>query len=235
MATPDSHASSSLDESKYGNRYNIYGVVHKGLRRGHTQFMNALGKADFDKDQSKLIAELKDFIEIMKAHLFHEETFVHPAIQERNKTIIPRINDDHDSHRRRFAAVEKRIKAVEDGGKAFAGQALYLEYTRLVAEDLEHMIEEETTVNEVLWDNFTDAELLAIEGKVVASLTPKMNADVGILMIPAATTPERIELLKGMKAAVPPFVYAGIFDGLVKTTLNAEELAEVVAAGLAPA
>ena len=52
--------------------------------------------------------------------------------------------------------------------KAGLGEEIYVKYNEFVGEYLGHMVLEEGDMQQVLWDNFTDDELGAIEGALMA-------------------------------------------------------------------
>ena len=217
----------------FAPRHDIYGPVHKGLRRAHADLMGRLGWADYAADQHRLLAELREHLRLAAKHLAHEEAHIHPALDARAPNGAARLDQQHGHHRARFAEVEHRIRAVEAGGGPAAGRALYLEFARMVAEDLAHMHEEETVTWPRLCALFSDNELLTMEMTIIASLTPEDVIAFMRMMIPAMNPSERAALLGGMKAGAPPEAFAAVYEHAVRATLGAQDLEGLERLGLA--
>jgi len=214
-------------------RHDIYGPIHKGLRRAHAELMGRLGWADWRADQAPLLADLREHLRLGAKHLAHEEAHIHPALDARAPQAAARLDHQHGHHRARFAEVEHRLRVVEAGGGPEAGRALYLEFAQLVSEDLAHMHEEETTTWPRLCALFTDEELIGMEMAIISSLTPEDTIAFMRIMIPAMNRDERAGMLGGMKAGAPPEAFAAVFEHAVRATLGANDLEDLERLGLA--
>lgn len=217
-------------------RWDIYGPVHKGLRLGHVDLLTRLGRAAFDGDEATLIADLKAHLITGRSHLLHEEQFIHPALEARVAGSCATLEAQHQHHRDRFASLDVAIAALEAAGPAerpVLGRALYLEFSAFVAEDLEHMRQEETITWPQLCAHFSDEELAGIEMSIIGSLTPEENIAIMRLMLPAMNRPERNALLGGMKAGAPPEAYDAVIEMAARPTLAGEEFDDLRRQGLA--
>lgn len=214
-------------------RHDIYGPIHKGLRRAHAELMGRLGWADYAVDQSALLADLREHLRLGAKHLAHEEAHIHTALEARAPQGAARLDAQHAHHRMRFLEVEHHIRGVEAGGGPAAGRALYLEFGQLVAEDLAHMHEEETITWPRLCALFSDHELIEMEMTIVGSLSPEDTIAFMRMMIPAMNPAERAGLLGGMKAGAPPEAFAAVFEHAVRATLGANDIEDLERLGLA--
>lgn len=198
-------------------RWDIYGPVHKGLRMAHGEMLIRLGCADWaGEDQEALITDLRSHLAIAGQHLAHEDRHIHPALASRAPASVEALEDQHDHHRGRFVRIEGLIDALsvsDHRDRADLGRALYQAFGGLVAEDLTHMLYEETVVWPALCEHFTDAELKAMEMEIIAALSPGEVIGFMRLMIPAMSHPERVALLGGMKADAP----AEAYDAVIKS------------------
>jgi hypothetical protein len=214
-------------------RWDLYGPIHKGLRLAHATMMRRLGSADWaGDDPSALLADLREHLRLGAKHLAHEEAYVHPALEARDPGSTAGLDRQHEHHRARFAVLEAQISALEVAFRAdrpALGRDLYLGFTLLVAEDLAHMHEEETATWPRLCAAFTDAELQAIEGTIVASLSPDDVVAFMRMMIPAMNRPERAILLGAMKADAPPAAFAAVLSHAARPTLDPEDWADLQA------
>ena len=196
-------------------RYDIYRLVHKGLREFMSQVLDTVSRMDPDDDieRAAALAQVRELLAFCHSHLKKEDAFVHPAMEERSPGSCSQTSGDHDHHRDSFLELETAIKTVElsDGeARAPSAHALYRALALFVGENFSHMHLEETANNEVLWRTHSDAELMAIEHAIVASLSPQDKAFSMRWMLPAANPAERAELLNAMRSGMPPAAFLGL-------------------------
>jgi hypothetical protein len=206
-------------------RYNLYSSIHKGLRRAQAQLMMRLGAADALNEAlvAALVRDIRLMVSMGRKHLHHENLHIHTQIEARSPGASSRLADDHDSHERDFDDIEARLAAIEAAPAEQRSpllRALYLRYTQFQAHDFEHMIEEETETLSLLHRLFSDDELATIEGNIVGSVPPDEMMEFIRIMIPAMNPVERLEMLGGMKAAMPVPVFAAVVDMGVKPVLE---------------
>lgn len=222
-----------LKKADTTGRWDIYGPVHKGLRRAHAQMIQRLGCADFTGQVDELLKDLRAHIAMAAAHLTDEEVHIHTALESRAPGATALLTHQHDGHRLHMAELEEAIRAVESGKDQSVGRRLYLCFTRFVADDLEHMAEEETQTWPVLCAYFSDAELANIEMTIVSSLPPALSMAFMTAMVPAMNPQERAALLGGIKSGAPSDMYAQLVETAVRPTLPAADFARLEALGLA--
>ncbi|MGV3480620.1 MAG: hypothetical protein ACO1O3_11770 [Sphingobium sp.] len=227
----------SSDLPATAGRWDIYGPVHKGLRRGHCALLQRLATADFTRDTTALISDLRMHLVLGETHLADEEQFIHMALEQRAPGVAAGLEREHAHHRARFIEIEAAVAALEaavDPRLADArGRTLHLLFSRFVAEDLVHMAEEEEMVWPQLCALFSDVELAEIEAAIVGSLPPEIAMGFMQLMVPATNAAERAALLGGMKANAPAEAYAAVYELAARPSLTPDQLAELEALGLA--
>jgi hypothetical protein len=205
-------------------RWDIYGLIHKAIRMAHGDMMTRLAQADFSLDQDALLNDLEAHLHFGAKHLAHEEDYIHGPLEQ------------HEHHRARFGVLTSAIAALRHAAPAdrpTLARALYLAFTAFVAEDLNHMRQEETEIWPLLCAHFTDEELQGLEMAIIGSLSPDENLTAMRLMLPALNRPERTALLQGINAGAPPEAYAALVDLAARPTLCATELGELERLGLA--
>ncbi len=195
------------------SRYNIYTLIHKGLRASLSQNLVDLGKLD-DTDTEAVAHQLditRNLLNFCRGHLEHENSFIHPVIQSLDTSHLQTI-DDHHEHERMIDDLQHKIaliKNLHSVDRTKALESFYGSFSLFVAENFTHMHIEETHNAELLWTYFNDEDIHAIEQKLVSSLSPDENL-LGLLMIlPNITHFERVNFLQGFRKAVP----ADAFDG----------------------
>jgi hypothetical protein len=160
---------------------------------------------------------VRSLLALARAHLEHENDFVHKALEARRPGSSAHTAQDHVQHATAIAALEtqvKRVEATHGTARADAAARLYRALALFVAENFEHMHVEETENNQALWAAYTDAELMAIQDALVASIAPQEMAEVMRWMVPSATPFERAVLLADVQRKVPAEAFSALLDAV---------------------
>lgn len=214
-----------------GTRVDIYALIHKGIRAALADALHAAGRLDWtdDEDVSDLVIRVQELAALCRGHLTHENDHVHAAMEARRPGSTRRVALEHEQHLRGIARLEEladllaRLPALR---REPAARALYATLSAFTAENLEHMLVEESDHNRVLWETHSDEELIALEQAIVASLTPEENQRCLRWMLPFMTPAERAQLLAGMREQAPPAVFQDAM-ALVGPLLGPRELAKL--------
>jgi hypothetical protein len=132
---------------------------------------------------------------------------------------------DHADHEVIIERVEADARAVEQSTGEARASLLFTLYNRValfVGENFEHMNEEETHNQSVLWETHTDGELQAIEAAIIASHTPAETAAAMRWMIPALPAPQGAALVRQLRGALPEPAFNGLL-GLVFSHVGAKD------------
>jgi hypothetical protein len=214
------------------HRYNLYTKIHKGLRIAQTALMNRMGSTDFENEEScaALLSDLRGHLVLAASHLDSEDTFIHPALEARKPGASRIIANQHDHHAKSFEAIHGLIDAVEKAApadRAALGYRLYLRFSAFFADDLQHMLEEETVVMETMQSLYTDEELIGIEMQIVAAIPPEKMAQYVPLMAKGINRKERADWMAGVRLGVPAEVFGQILDGLVAPAISPADLEDL--------
>lgn len=208
------------------SRYNMYRLIHKGLRAYAAEILTALGRLDADDpaEVAAVCGRVDAFLDFCHHHMGNEDRHVHPAMEARAAGSTATVAADHVHH----GAAIGRLKATLANARrdAEAVHALYLDLAVFIGENLEHMNVEETHNNAVLWRCYDDSELAAIERSIVAALPPEEMAATLRWMVPSATPAERAAFLSSLREAVPAPVFADIM-ALVSPHLSTSDVAKL--------
>jgi hemerythrin-like domain-containing protein len=195
-------------------RVDLYGPIHKALRLMMTDTLQRTGRLDTD-DAAELAATLaavQALLDACRSHVAKENKYVHTAIEARRPGASERIAGEHDEHLEAIAALEAEVAALRALPGASAGARLYAHLARFVAENFEHMHLEETQHNATLWAAYSDAELLDVHQRILASIEPDEMASVLRWMVPALTPAERAGMLGQMQREMPPEAMRGVLE-----------------------
>lgn len=214
-------------------RYNFYHAIHKALRLGHCRMLPALGSLDY-RDRARteaVMADLRNLMAVGRGHLEGENREINVALEQRAPGASSHAADGHDDHERSFAEIEEMITAIKQApvaGRELLGRRLYRRYAVFVAHDLEHMDIEETELLTALHEAFTDDELKAIEGRIVAGVPAQKMVAVMMLMAPALNHGERVELVAKLQKAMPEQAFNGLLANAIKPALDGRDFTAVV-------
>jgi hemerythrin-like domain-containing protein len=205
------------DRAAARQRANLYGPIHKALRACLTHTMLKVGSTDASDAQAvaAALAQTSDLLDLCSAHIDKENGYMHPAIERVCPSGAREIADDHVSHRADIHSLRCHIDAVHSAPEEYRQLAvndLYRSLALFVALNLEHMHQEETELNAILWTHYSDEELMALHAALVASIEPREMMRVMRWMLPSLHHAERAEMLAGMQANAPAPAFAAVLD-----------------------
>lgn len=203
--------------STSSSRENLYAGIHKALRAFMTDTLLAVGRADPSdpQDVADASGRVIGLMDLCEAHVQHENSFVHPAIEARTPGVCGEVAQDHVAHLhhiQRLRAAAQQLPGLDAPLQAGALHALYLELSLFVADNLQHMHVEEMRHNAALWSAYTDAELRAIHDALVATIEPGEMMQVMRWMLPQMHALERLQVLGGMRQGAPAPVFQAVLD-----------------------
>jgi quercetin dioxygenase-like cupin family protein len=217
-------------------RLDLYGPIHKALRLMMADTLQRVGRLDSDDavELAATLAQLGALLEACRSHVAKENKFVHTAIEARQPGHSERIAQEHVEHLDAIAALEAEAAALRALPTPAAANRLYAHLARFVGENLEHMHVEETQHNAALWAAYSDAELLEIHQRILASIEPAEMALVLRWMVPALSPAERAQMLGGMQQEMPPEAMRTVLE-LVRSHLDDSAWAKLARALNIPA
>jgi hypothetical protein len=198
------------------DRVDLYFAVHKGLRYAMQATLLRLGQLDSEDlgEVSESLGQLRDLLVWMEEHLSIEDKFVHAAIETRRPgALLARLRDEHEGHGRAFSLLRADADGLErslgesSGTRAAWAARLYIAFSRFVGDNLVHMALEETDLNALLWELFTDQELGGIFHAILASESPEQLGRSVRWVLPALSPAERARVLGGARASIEPQVF----------------------------
>lgn len=199
------------------SRENLYAGIHKALRAFMADTLIAVGRADPSdpQDVADASGRVTALMALCEAHVQHENSFVHPAIEARTPGVCGEVAQDHVEHLhhiQRLRAAAQPLPGLDATLQAGALHELYLELSLFVADNLQHMHVEETRHNAAIWSAYTDAELRGIHDALVATIEPAEMMQVMRWMLPQMHAQERLQVLGGMRQGAPAPVFQAVLD-----------------------
>ena len=196
-------------------RFDMYAFIHKALRAMMADTLVAVGRLD-PNDPDELVqkvAQVRNLLAACSEHLMHENEFLHPALEERAPGSSANTAVDHAHHQAQIAALHGAVNVLVNAQptkRAAMAHALYLQLASFVADNLQHMLVEERDNNAALHARYTDAELIALHDRLVASIPPQELAGTLRWMLPNLNAVERAGVLGAMAQSMPPEAFKGV-------------------------
>ena len=206
----------------------LFTPIHKALRSMIYGLSSRLQTNDFaDVAATRtLVADIEnDFavarsagcvLCILSSHAVDEEGVIFPAAARVGNALITELISEHHDLTRRELDIAKSGHAILEmptaDGRLQAGKELNVMANQLFAAYITHMNREETDLVPLMRDHFTDPEMLAMRGKIIAQMPPdRMFAILG-WMLPALNVTELADFLASLKQGAPPPVMKAVTD-----------------------
>lgn len=214
-------------------RMKPYDVPHKGLRNALSQLSLLAGKTNFSDPQevAKLHLMGLDVFTILTLHATDENEVTLAELEKRCPGASQHDVDDHEQIHlvqnnlenllaKMYAKSQAGQDVTEDGAE------FYLALSEYHGTYLKHTAEEERVTQPLLWKYFTNEELAALRGKIMARNPPHTLLIWFRFVIPSQSHMERVGLLSGFKKMVPaPFFGEGM--QVIQEVLSAKEFDEL--------
>ncbi len=221
-------------------RPDILGPIHKALRHFLHDTLWRVGHLDVTDlvECQHTLAQLDALLALLRAHVHHENDFVHSAIEARQPGASRHTAEDHVGHLEamlQLGQMAGRLRQAQGAERSLQAARLYRSLAHFVAENLEHMAVEESTHNNLLWSLYSDIELIEINERLLATVSPDEMALTARWMAAALNAQELAAVFGGMQARTPKEAFVALLD-IARASLDAKRWAKLAAAlGLPPA
>ncbi len=216
-------------------RFNGFGMIHKALRMMLFDTATTLQHTDYCDANGMDIAleKIEHVVDFFDEHADHEDTEVLPVIADAEPALWRSFEEEHITDRQLGQNLKNAIAsyraAQEDETRSQAGYNTFYAFNAFIAFNLNHLNKEETELNQVLWRLLSDEEIMAINGKIAASVPPQQAAETYKWMMRGCNNKELISFIKTLQAHAPALVLA-IALGIAETELTSDRLERVRAA-----
>jgi hypothetical protein len=234
MTAALAHRPEHASTADTAQRYDIYEPIHKGLRDFMGDTLSRVGRVDVTdtEDLAHTLGQLEALLAFCAKHVQHENDFIHTAIRARQPAAASRTSEDHAEHLQSIETLRAEARAVlaaPDLQRHALALRLYRHLALFVAENLQHMHIEETANNAALWEHYTDAELMDIHHRLLATVSPEDKMQVMRWMVPALTPVQRAGVLGSLKAEAPAEVLDAVV-GVVRPHLAIRDWSKLASA-----
>lgn len=193
---------------------NPYKDIHKGIRKLLIDLLQQAG-ATVPQDEDQVRQLHQQFVrvqDLLDIHREIEDAALAPVINAAGGAEqLSRIEQDHSDLHQELDDLEQQLKAMlENQADTEQGLRFYLDLSRHVAGQLQHMATEEQLIWPLLSHHCHDQQMLEVQAKA-RQLTPPAAMQVLIkAMIPAINATEREIVLGNMKKGLSEEAFKGV-------------------------
>ena len=194
-------------------RYNIFQLIHKGLRAALYQTALQLQQADFtsEEDSEEALNKVREIVMLFDGHANKEDQYVFAAITTYEPSVVAAFEDEHVKDRelgsRLEQALEKVVNATTSVEKILMGRLLTESFTEFMVFNLQHMAKEEDIINRILWRYYSDEELKKLSSTISQSSPPWIQEFYVTWMLRGINQTETVNWMRAIEKGVPPVVY----------------------------
>lgn len=227
-------------------RYNPFNQIHKGLRALLYDTAIKLQHTDF-KDESAAAScfdRINTVLWLFDSHADIEDNMVFPLVKKVAHQVVKDFEKEHDTDHQLGNDLRNALQsyyfANDEDAKFKTGTNVLIAFNEFIAFNLSHMNREETIINTLLWENYSDEELMGVTKAIVAKIPQNKNELYSRWMLKGIGMHEIIDWAKSIKATAPQFVFEQFcfmaeeelpFEKwiVLKTVLGIEDRSEVAA------
>lgn len=202
-------------------RMKTFDFPHRGLRNALGQLSMLAGTTNYqDSRQVEALYILgKDIFRMLNVHAHDEDNIVLMDLELRLPGATERNCNEHGQIEKEQRKVEFALDAVwiasanNNEINALAERFRMLLYN-FHASYLRHMAGEEQETQQMLWQYFTDDELLGHRKQIIGGMAPDMLLLWIRFITPALSAPERTGYIGAIKATAPPEKFQTVMEFL---------------------
>jgi len=200
------------------SRINVFNQIHKGLRAMLYDTALTLQQTHFaDSDRSDAaVKKVRTTSEMINAHTAHEDHFIFPATQEYEPSLVDVFTMEHlKNHTLSEKLVNSLVAhnhAVKPESKIDTGQAIIRAFQEFMLYNLEHMSNEESVLNEILWRYYSDEEIELISKRIARSQRDDESIVTTAWMMRGLSNTEISNWLKAVETTASWQVFAQLYS-----------------------
>lgn len=213
-------------------RFNTFGQIHKGLRALLYDTALMIQHTNFTRDdETRAVVERVGLVErLFESHAHIEDSEIFPMVASHAPEVVADFEAQHDEDHRLSEDLKRQLEKFVETNSAEQNQAygweLMQQFNAFLAFNVEHMRKEETIVNDLLWQHYSDAELLGKVESISASIPPEKNVHYAEWMLRGMAVHEITCWLSNVRHHAPPPVF-DMLIGIAESVLPADRWSAV--------
>jgi hemerythrin-like domain-containing protein len=206
------------------HRYNVFALIHKGLRGLLYNTALRLQQADLGRvdEGSAAIQQVEVVILLFEKHAENEDKFLLPAAMQHEPDVATDFRSEHQEDQRLGEKLRTGIDAWKrsdnDHERTDAGKNIFYTLNDFAAFNLAHMNKEEKLLNKILWQHYRDDEIRLFEQAMIRNTPPDLLSVSAKWIIRSVSDPELTRWLTDVRQHASPELF------LLLTALGKSEL-----------
>jgi len=186
-------------------RFNIFCQVHKALKAMLYDTALSLQLADFStpEETTSALDKLQITLALLENHAMQEEKFILSYVHRFDAKLVDAFRMEH----RKEAAMSEKLKAlvtvyrnaVSNTEKQEAGEILLGLYNEFVCFHLVHMSCEESALNQLLWSEMSDHQILQLTRLILNNIPSDIRMIQDHWMFKSISNAEIVEWMSKVK------------------------------------
>jgi len=199
-------------------RYNIFQLIHKGLRASLYQTALYLQQTDFTAadESEEAMNRVKEVIMLFEEHEHKENAFILPAVHEYEPVVATSFQNEHAKSAQLSKYLKEGITKVESAvsilEKIVSGRELTEAFIQFMVAHLTHMSREETVINNILWKYYTDNDIRQIGQRISQHTAPWIQEFYATWMLRGINNMEAVNWMKAIERVMPPVVFESLLQ-----------------------
>lgn len=175
----------------------IFSAPHKALRKTMAAFLVLAGQTNFKNE--KAIEKLKnagnEMFFLLTSHAETEDKIILNALEDKIPGASEHDKQDHIKIHQLQHELEVQLNSLKTTVSENEAHNFYLGFASFFSLYLEHIDEEETVTQKLIWENFLTEEQMAIRTAIVEKIKPETYAIWLKHIIPAQSEIENLMML----------------------------------------
>jgi hemerythrin-like domain-containing protein len=211
----------------HATRFNGFAMIHKALRAMLYDAAHTMQQTDYADPvaMETALEKVERVILFFDEHADHEDAHVLPLIADTAPALSHSFEEEHIADRQLGLNLNNAIASYRASGNDIdrlrAGHGIFYAFNAFIAFNLNHMDKEETELNEVMWRQLSDEEIMGINAKISASIAPERSAETWKWMMRACNNRELTGFIRVLQTKAPPPVLEMAL-GIARQELGAE-------------
>ena len=194
-------------------RYNIFHIIHKGLRAALYQTALQLQQTDFtsEEETAEALNKVREIVMLFDGHAHKEDDFILPAISSYEPSVVASFEAEHEKDEALGKQLRQCLDNIESATglpeKCLAGKALNETFVSYMVFNLQHMAKEEDVINSILWRYYSDEQIRKIGSNIAKNVEPWIQDFYATWMLRGINTTEAVNWISAIERTAPQVVF----------------------------
>lgn len=192
----------------------IFLAPHKALRNTMSAFMILTGQTNFKNKKAieKLKIAGKEMFFLLTSHAETEEKIVLSLLESKLPGASEHDKQDHLKIEKLQHELQIHLNLLSTSVTDNEAHEFYLKFASFFSLYLEHIDEEETVTQKLIWENLSVDEQLGIHTTIVAKMDPETYMIWMKHMFPAQNETENLVMLAAIQKNMPAERFAALME-----------------------